>query len=407
MEDEKAEIERLRLEFEREKWQAELKALERDAVLREREQANRDAETEFRRSVEVSSKWSSPLVVAVFAAAIAGLGNAGVTALNGWLQRDLEERKGTFERGLEESKAESTRVLEMIKTGGTETAAKNISFLLEAGLIADVVRAQKLEAYLAKRLPGTGPSLPAPTLSRLGAPEDCGNAFVATSLDQDSTGMRVDNKRTAKKAISNLADRVITVMERKGFQVDRGPGEVNIVYVEGMEPDGTPNANEENEWNDVRMLIRFQDGKPVIVASWAATTEPGRYWTQNPLTPLGVARIEFGQYKAWQVGMQRESHEALVQTGGEVTVSRDQNKDGRRVGDRRQTGVFGLNQHWGYDLCEVDKASAGSLVGQSKDGHRQFMALVKSDPRYQADRKYVFTTTILPASDIEAIADGG
>jgi hypothetical protein len=76
-------------------------------------------------------------------------------------------------------------------------------------------------------------------------------------------------------------------------------------------------------------------------------------------------------------------------------MSRDQNKDGRRAGDLRQTGEFGLNQHWGYDLCEVDKASAGSLVGQSKDGHRQFMALVKSDPRYQADRKYIFTTTIL------------
>jgi hypothetical protein len=36
-------------------------------------------------------------------------------------------------------------------------------------------------------------------------------------------------------------------MECKGFQVDRRAGEANIVYVEGMEPDGTPNANEENK----------------------------------------------------------------------------------------------------------------------------------------------------------------
>ena len=84
-------------------------------------------------------------------------------------------------------------------------------------------------------------------------------------------------------------------MECKGFQVDRRAGEANIVYVEGMEPDGTPNANEENKWNDVGMLIRFEDGKPKLVGSWAATTEPGQYWTQNPKRPLGVARIEFGQ----------------------------------------------------------------------------------------------------------------
>jgi hypothetical protein len=66
-------------------------------------------------------------------------------------------------------------------------------------------------------------------------------------------------------------------MECKGFQVDRRAGEANIVYVEGMEPDGTPNANEENKWNDVGMLIRFEDGKPKLVGSWAATTEPGQY----------------------------------------------------------------------------------------------------------------------------------
>ena len=189
-------------------------------------------------------------------------------------------------------------------------------------------------------------------------------------------------------------------MERKGYQVDRGPGEVNIVYVEGMNPDGTANADEANKWNDLRLLIRFEGGAPRIIGEWAATTEPGRYWTENPMSPLGAARIEFGQYKSWQVGMHRNNHEALVQTGGEVTVCRDLNKDGQRTGDKRQTGEFGINQHWGYDLPEVEKASAGCLVGQSKDGHRQFMALVKSDPRYQANRKYVFATAVLPESEV-------
>ena len=200
--------------------------------------------------------------------------------------------------------------------------------------------------------------------------------------------------------VSDLAHLVVAAMERKGYQVDRGPGEVNIVYVEGMNPDGTANADEANKWNDLRLLIRFEGGEPRIIGEWAATTEPGRYYTDNPMNPLGAARIEFGQYKAWQVGIHNESHEALVQTGGPLTVCRDLNKDGQRTGDKRQTGEFGINQHWGYDLPEVEKASAGCLVGQSKDGHRQFMALVKSDPRYQANRKYVFATAVLQESDV-------
>ena len=200
--------------------------------------------------------------------------------------------------------------------------------------------------------------------------------------------------------VSDLAHLVVAAMERKGYQVDRGPGEVNIVYVEGMNPDGTANADEANKWNDLRLLIRFEGGAPRIIGEWLATTEPGRHYTDHPINPLGAARIEFGQYKAWQVGIHNESHEALVQTGGPLTVCRDLNKDGQRTGDKRQTGEFGINQHWGYDLPEVDNASAGCLVGQSKDGHRQFMALVKSDPRYQANRKYVFATTVLQESDV-------
>ena len=43
---------------------------------------------------------------------------------------------------------------------------------------------------------------------------------------------------------------------------------------------------------------------------------------------------------------------------------------------------------------------APAVVGQSKDGHRQFMALVKSDPRYQANRKYVFATAVLAEFDV-------
>jgi hypothetical protein len=144
--DEQPNIEPLRLQLEKEKWQAELDAREHDFALREREQANRDADIDLKRKEQATSKWRSPLIVAILAAAIAGIGNAGVAALNGWLQRDLENRKRDAERALEENKAESTRILEMIKTGDTEAAAKNLAFLLDTGLVAEPSRAVDLGA---------------------------------------------------------------------------------------------------------------------------------------------------------------------------------------------------------------------------------------------------------------------
>lgn len=201
-----------------------------------------------------------------------------------------------------------------------------------------------------------------------------------------------------------LASKIIAAAEARGYRVDRGPGEVNIIYVEGLNPDGTKNDDAADKWNDLRTIVKFEGGAPVIAGKWRATTEPGRYYTTHPVNKKGAARIEFGQYNAWQVGMHRGDHEALVQTGGAVTVCRDLNKDGKRTGDKRDTGYFGINQHWGYDLATVGKASAGCLVGQSKDGHREFMSVIKTDPRYVRDSRYVFATSILAEDDVLAAA---
>jgi hypothetical protein len=124
------------------------------------------------------------------------------------------------------------------------------------------------------------------------------------------------------------------------------------------------------------------------------------------MNPMGAARIAFGQYTAWRAGTHHAgtpgAHAALVQVG-RITVCRDLNRDFSRAGDRKDSGdSFGINQHWGYDLPRDDlgQSSAGCLVGRTRAGHREFMALVKSDPRYRADESFLFTATILPASEI-------
>lgn len=208
------------------------------------------------------------------------------------------------------------------------------------------------------------------------------------------------------QAQDGLTAKIIGAMQRRGYWIARCPGAANIVYVEGLNVDGTANDNAPNVFNDVRMVIRVGgNGVPQIEGAWEATTEPGRFYTEHPLDPGGAARIAFGQHKAWSVGFHRNDHEALIQTD-DLAFYRDLNKDYHREGDRLISGMIGLNQHWGYDLPhgDIGHASAGCLVGRTPQGHREFMKIVKADPRYEVSRGYRFMTTVLPAQALAETA---
>jgi GH24 family phage-related lysozyme (muramidase) len=120
--------------FEREKWQEERNFRERELALRERE-------------ASAPSRWRSPVVVAVFAAAVAAIGNAVVGYTN-----------SVAERRLEQEKAEHARILAMVNSGNPDKVAENLRFLLQAGLVDDEKIRRNLDAYLDKRKPGTGPT---------------------------------------------------------------------------------------------------------------------------------------------------------------------------------------------------------------------------------------------------------
>jgi hypothetical protein len=203
---------------------------------------------------------------------------------------------------------------------------------------------------------------------------------------------------------NSFAGQVCRYMENKGYAVDKKPGHLNIVYVEGCNADGTPNADAPNEFNDRRLLITFVNGSPKIIGNWEATTEPGFYYTDYPMNPQGAARIKFGQYKeCWEVGIHGNAvpHEALIQVAP-VTVFRDYNRDMARTGDKEDTGNFGINQHGGYDyeFHNISKASAGCAVGRTMAGHKEFMSHLKTDPRYKDDSRFLFTTTFIPGNEL-------
>jgi hypothetical protein len=204
-----------------------------------------------------------------------------------------------------------------------------------------------------------------------------------------------------------LAGRLATALLQAGHWVCRHPDCVNVVYVEGMDPDGTENDDAPDVFNDLRVVLRInRAGNPDIVECWEGTTEPGKYYTSvKKLDPRGAARIAFGQYKAWTVGTHMatrpSAHEALVQVAP-IRVHRDFNEDFERTNDETSEGLFGINQHWGYDLpkSDIGKASAGCLIGRTKTGHRSFMQMCKTDARYVANNGYRFMTAVLPATAV-------
>ena len=74
-----------------------------------------------------------------------------------------------------------------------------------------------------------------------------------------------------------------------------------------------------------------------------------------------------------------------------------------RTGDKLDTGLFGINQHHGFDYFrnDISNASAGCLVGRTRKGHREFMKLIKQASRYQSNSNYKFLTTIIAGDDLE------
>jgi hypothetical protein len=233
-----------------------------------------------------------------------------------------------------------------------------------------------------------------------------GNALIDAALARKLAAAKT-GRFLPIRPTNNFAGRLVKAALGQGFWICRHPDCVNIFYVEGADPDGIPNGDAPNVFNDARIVLRISAaGIPQIDGAWEATTEPGRYYTSvKKLDPRGAARIKFGQYKSWAVGTHMagrpSAHEALVQVA-DIEVFRDLNEDFQRAGDTAYTGIFGINQHCGYDLPKADigRASAGCLVGRTKAGHREFMGLCKADARYSANNGYKFLTAVLPASDL-------
>lgn len=202
---------------------------------------------------------------------------------------------------------------------------------------------------------------------------------------------------------SEFAERIAAYMQALGYNLEKAAGTLNTVYVEGCNLNGTLNDDLPNRWNDLRIMLEWQAGWGIKHIA-TATTEPGAYYTQNPLNRWGAARIAFGQYAAWQNGFHQGLQPALVQVKP-VRFHRDLNKDGKRSkNDPIVTALVGLNQHStrvGIPPALVGKYSAGCLVGRSYAAHEAFLALSNTDVRYlDAPKDYLFEAAILDGTKL-------
>lgn len=198
------------------------------------------------------------------------------------------------------------------------------------------------------------------------------------------------------------SDRILKYMRSKGYTIFSGNGELNIVAIEGMNLDGTLNSDEPDRFNDAIGVFSLSNNQPRWAGIWRCTTEPGWHFTLSPMNARGAARIQFGQYRAWQVGVHNGDHEALIQTGGEVTVRRDGNQDMMRPGDPADKGWFGINIHHGWNArTSIGRTSAGCTVIPVVTEFEQFMRIVKSDVRYRSNRNFIYSVAYLPGNEIK------
>lgn len=115
---------------------------------------------------------------------------------------------------------------------------------------------------------------------------------------------------------------------------------------------------------------------------WRGTTDPGRFYMQEPMNSRGCAILVTGQYlDSWIIGEHSGSYEALCQSS-DVRVYRDADRDAVLDLDPStiQQGKYGINIHASTrqqdaQLQTVGKYSAGCQVHATEAGFSRMMEL--------------------------------
>lgn len=186
-----------------------------------------------------------------------------------------------------------------------------------------------------------------------------------------------------------MLEKLRQVLFMRGHRLLMRPFELNIVGVRSKN-------RVANSFDDTIHVFYLDGNANWQIHSFAATTDPGTHWLQQPLNASGTAILKPAQYLgAYQLGMHRGKYLALVQRKP-VTVFRDSNRNNvLDMGAKQETGMFGINIH---HACEhgttkaVDAHSAGCQVFANADDFAKFIRLCENQ---KAKYGNSFTYTLL------------
>jgi hypothetical protein len=198
--------------------------------------------------------------------------------------------------------------------------------------------------------------------------------------------VKPDVKSVSTPQILDPIQRVTKRLMELGIKLSR-PTEPSTFYtyvlgIEGMNLNWIKNADRLDEYNDLIMTIdAYSDNSIKLSPSFIGTTEAGKYYTDHPLNSQGAAhiKIDFLHKDIWQLGRHKDQDNCLIQIGNEITITRDLNRDGSRIGDSEETsGYFGINLHTADGKTEsINRWSAGCTVIPSRTDKDRLVNHVK------------------------------
>lgn len=151
-----------------------------------------------------------------------------------------------------------------------------------------------------------------------------------------------------------------SILSKKGYPFfdNNTPFNFNIIGVRNI-------SSKSNSFDDEIYLIYRDEKLNWQIKCYKATTDPGKYWLNNPMNIDGTAILTEGFHKAlWKRGFHQGKYKALVQNSPAL-IYRDNDKDNELDFNskslRRET--IGLNfHHAGNNSQNVDKWSAACQV---------------------------------------------
>jgi hypothetical protein len=179
--------------------------------------------------------------------------------------------------------------------------------------------------------------------------------------------MQVSNKNSIR-AFLKLA-------KVNGYKIYDRPYELNIIGVRS-------NSTIPNKFDDKIVAFYKNDKGKWEGKSFNATTDPGTYWLNQPMSPQGTAILKEGQYiDSWKLGMHQGKYKALVQAKP-IVVFRDYDRNAILDfnNGKEETGTFGINIHRANSTGttkSVDKYSAGCQVFENAEDFANFLAMAE------------------------------